>query len=145
MGQNIKYDLLVLRRYQVEVKGPLFDTMIAHYLLNPEIRHGMDYMAETYLNYRTIRIEELIGPKGKNQRSMRDADPDAVKDYAAEDADITLRLKNILEKEIHENGLNQLFHEVEMHHKGTGRYGMERGEARPRGARQAVNPLQRRT
>ncbi|HHU96449.1 MAG: DNA polymerase I [Bacteroidota bacterium] len=114
VGQNIKYDLLVLRQYQVEVKGPLFDTMIAHYLLNPEIRHGMDYMAETYLNYRTIRIEELIGPKGKNQRSMRDADPDAVKDYAAEDADITLRLKNILEKEIHENGLNQLFHEVEM-------------------------------
>lgn len=114
VGQNIKYDLLVLRRYQVEVKGPLFDTMIAHYLLNPEIRHGMDYMAETYLNYRTIRIEELIGPKGKNQRSMRDAEPYAVKDYAAEDADVTLRLKNILEKEIQESGLKQLFHEVEM-------------------------------
>ncbi|MGI6572481.1 MAG: DNA polymerase I [Fermentimonas sp.] len=114
VGQNIKYDLLVLRRYQVEVKGPLFDTMIAHYLLNPEIRHGMDYMAETYLNYRTIRIEELIGPKGKNQRSMRDADPNAVKDYAAEDADVTLRLKNILEKEIQESELEQLFHEVEM-------------------------------
>lgn len=114
VGQNIKYDLLVLRRYQIEVKGPLFDTMIAHYLLNPEIRHGMDYMAETYLNYRTIRIEELIGPKGKDQRSMRDVDPDVVKDYAAEDADITLRLKNILEKEIRDNGLNQLFHEVEM-------------------------------
>ncbi len=114
VGQNIKYDLLVLRRYQVEVKGPLFDNMIAHYLLNPEIRHGMDYMAETYLNYRTIRIEELIGPKGKNQKSMRDADPDAVKDYAAEDADITLRLKNILGKEIQESGLDPLFHEVEM-------------------------------
>ncbi len=114
VGQNIKYDLLVLRRYQVEVKGPLFDNMIAHYLLNPEIRHGMDYMAETYLNYRTIRIEELIGPKGKNQKSMRDVDPDAVKDYAAEDADITLRLKNILGKEIQESGLDPLFHEVEM-------------------------------
>lgn len=114
VGQNIKYDLLVLRNYEIELKGPLFDTMIAHYLLNPELRHGMDYMAETYLNYQTIRIEELIGPKGKNQKSMRDADPNAVKDYAAEDADITLRLKNILEKEIRENGLERLFYEVEM-------------------------------
>ncbi len=114
VGQNIKYDLLVLRRYQIEVKGPLFDTMIAHYLLNPEIRHGMDYMAETYLNYRTIHIEELIGPKGKNQLSMRNVDYETVKDYAAEDADITLRLKNILEKEIRESGLDMLFREVEM-------------------------------
>jgi len=80
VGQNIKYDILVLRKYQIEVKGPLFDTMIAHYLLNPEIRHGMDYMAETYLKYQTIHIEELIGPRGKNQKSMRNIDPAIVSD-----------------------------------------------------------------
>ena len=114
VGQNIKYDLLVLRKYHVEVKGPLFDTMVAHYLLNPEIRHGMDYMAETYLKYQTIHIEELIGPRGKNQKSMRDMDPETVRDYAAEDADITLKLKNILEKEIRESGLEKLLYEVEL-------------------------------
>ncbi len=114
VGQNIKYDLLVLRKYCVEVKGPLFDTMVAHYLLNPEIRHGMDYMAETYLKYQTIHIEELIGPRGKNQKSMRDVDPETVRDYAAEDADITLKLKNILEKEIRESGLEKLLYEVEL-------------------------------
>src|SRR5690554_1777184 len=114
VGQNIKYDILVLRKYQIEVKGPLFDTMIAHYLLNPEIRHGMDYMAETYLKYQTIHIEELIGPRGKNQKSMRDIDPAIVSDYAGEDADITLRLKNILEKEIKENGLEELFYSIEL-------------------------------
>ncbi len=112
-GQNIKYDILVLRNYEIEVKGPLFDTMIAHYLLNPELRHGMDYMAEIYLNYKTIHIESLIGPKGKNQKSMRDVDTKIVADYAAEDADITLKLKNILEKDIHKNGLDKLFYDIE--------------------------------
>jgi len=98
VGQNIKYDMLELRNYGISLKGQLFDTMIAHYLLNPEIRHGMDYMAEIYLKYKTIHIEELIGSKGKNQGNMRDVDPAIVTDYAAEDADITLKLKHILEK-----------------------------------------------
>ena len=113
VGQNIKYDILELRNYGIEVKGKLFDTMIAHYLLNPEIRHGMDYMAETYLHYRTIHIDELIGAMGKNQKNMRDIDPAIVTDYAAEDADITLKLKNILEKEMQANHLDQLFHQIE--------------------------------
>jgi DNA polymerase-1 len=113
IGQNIKYDILMLRNYDIQVKGKLFDTMIAHYLLNPEIRHGMDYMAETCLKYRTIHIEELIGAKGKNQKSMRDIDPETVADYAAEDADITLKLKNILEREIRDNNLEKLFYDVE--------------------------------
>ncbi|HPD86091.1 MAG TPA: DNA polymerase I [Proteiniphilum sp.] len=113
IGQNIKYDILQLRQYDIHVKGKLFDTMIAHYLLNPEQRHGMDYMAESYLQYRTIHIEELIGPRGKNQKSMREVDPSVVKDYAAEDADITLRLKNILQEEIRQNGLEHLFFNVE--------------------------------
>jgi len=112
-GQNIKYDILELRNYGITVQGPLFDTMIAHYLLNPEIRHNMDYMAEIYLNYKTIHIEELIGAKGKNQGNMRDVDPAIVTDYAAEDADITLKLKKILEKEIHINQLDNLFYRVE--------------------------------
>ncbi|MFA6751875.1 MAG: DNA polymerase I [Fermentimonas sp.] len=112
-GQNIKYDILELRNYGIRVKGALFDTMVAHYLLNPELRHGMDYMAETYLNYKTIHIDELIGPKGKNQKNMRDIDPSVVCNYASEDADITLKLKNILEKEIKKNNLNILFHEIE--------------------------------
>jgi DNA polymerase-1 len=93
VGQNLKYDMLELRNYGIEVKGKLFDTMIAHYLLNPELRHGMDYMAETFLKYKTIHIDELIGPKGKNQLNMRDIDPQIVCEYAAEDADITLKLK----------------------------------------------------
>ena len=113
IGQNLKYDILSLRHYGIRVKGKLFDTMIAHYLLNPELRHGMDYMAETYLKYRTIHIEELIGPKGKNQKSMRDVDKQVVCDYAAEDADITLRLKNMLEREIRQNNFDHLFYEVE--------------------------------
>ncbi|WP_418893554.1 DNA polymerase I [Limibacterium fermenti] len=113
IGQNLKYDILALRKYDVVVKGKLFDTMIAHYLINPEIRHGMDYMAETYLRYRTIHIEELIGPRGKNQKSMREVDPATVLDYAAEDADVTLKLKNILAKEIHNNGLEQLLYDIE--------------------------------
>ncbi|MDR1516971.1 MAG: DNA polymerase I [Dysgonamonadaceae bacterium] len=113
VGQNLKYDILVLRNYAVRVQGNLFDTMIAHYLINPELRHNMDYMAETYLSYKTIHIEELIGAKGKNQKNMRDVDKAVVCDYAAEDADVTLKLKNILEKEIEKNGLATLFHDVE--------------------------------
>ena len=114
VGQNIKYDLEVLARYGVALAGPMFDTMIAHYLIQPELRHNMDFMAEAYLGYRTIHIDELIGPKGKNQLSMRDLPPGQVYEYAAEDADITLRLKNKLEPELERIGATQLFREVEM-------------------------------
>ena len=114
IGQNIKYDLEVLRRYDVKLAGPLFDTMIAHYLLQPELRHNMDYMAEIFLNYQTIHIDELIGPKGKKQKSMRDLPPEEVYEYAAEDADITLRLKNVLEPKLKESGVEALFHQIEM-------------------------------
>ncbi len=114
VGQNIKYDLLVLSNYGIEVKGPLFDTMVAHYVLQPELHHNMDYLAEVYLKYQTIPIEELIGPKGKNQRNMRDLSPTDVYLYACEDADITLKLKNVLEKELEDNGVKQLFEEIEM-------------------------------
>ena len=114
IGQNIKYDLEVLAAYGVELAGGMFDTMIAHYLLQPELRHNMDYMAEVYLGYRTIHIDELIGPKGKNQRSMRELKPEEVYEYAAEDADVTLRLKNLLEPRLREVGVWQLFSEVEM-------------------------------
>lgn len=114
IGQNIKYDIQVLRNYGVNVKGQLFDTMIAHYLINPELRHNMDYMAETMLNYRTIHIEELIGPKGKSQKSMRDLSPTLVYEYATEDADITLRLSNLLRPQIAEYGIEKLFYQVEM-------------------------------
>ena len=114
VGQNIKYDMIVLQNYGIEVRGKLFDTMVAHYVLQPELRHGMDYLAEIYLRYQTIRIEELIGPKGKNQRNMRDLPPEEVYRYACEDADITLKLKNILEKELQKNGIEHLFYEIEM-------------------------------
>lgn len=114
VGQNLKYDLKVLRRYGVRLAGEMFDTMIAHYLIQPELRHNMDYMAETYLNYQTIHIDQLIGPKGKGQKSMRDLPPSAVYEYAAEDADITLRLKNVLEPELTRLGADQLFREIEM-------------------------------
>ncbi len=114
IGQNIKYDLLIFQNYGVEVKGKLFDTMIAHYVLQPELRHGMDYLAEIYLNYRTIHIEELIGPKGKNQKNMRDLSPEEVYLYACEDADVTLKLKNILEKELKEHEVEELFYNIEM-------------------------------
>ena len=114
IGQNIKYDLTVLANYGIELKGELFDTMIAHYILQPELHHGMDYLAEVYLNYETIKIEELIGEKGKNQRNMRDLAPAAICDYACEDADVTLRLKNILEKELKKEGVEKLFYEIEM-------------------------------
>lgn len=114
IGQNIKYDMEVLMNYGVTLGGEMFDTMIAHYLLQPELRHNMDYMAEVYLGYKTIHIDELIGPKGKGQKSMRDLDPKEVYEYAAEDADVTLKLKNILEPKLKEAGVWQLFTEVEM-------------------------------
>ena len=114
IGQNLKYDLEVLRNYDIELKGKMWDTMIAHYLIQPELRHNMDYMAEIYLNYQTIHIDELIGPKGKNQRSMRDLPPSQVYEYAAEDADITLRLKNKLEPELKKFECEDLFNDIEM-------------------------------
>ncbi len=114
VGQNLKYDLEVLRNYGIELKGKMWDTMIAHYLIQPELRHNMDYMAEIYLHYQTIHIDELIGPKGKNQRSMRELDPKDVYEYAAEDADITLQLKNKLEPELKKYGAEKLFYEIEM-------------------------------
>ena len=114
VGQNIKYDMLVLSNYGVEVRGPMFDTMIAHYVLQPELRHNMDYLAEIYLNYRPIAIEELIGTKGKKQGNMRDLTPEQVYEYACEDADITLKLKNILAKELEEQGASTLFYNIEM-------------------------------
>ena len=114
VGQNIKYDMLVLANYGVQLQGPLFDTMVAHYVLQPELRHNMDYLAEIYLNYQTIHIEELIGHKGKNQGNMRDLPPASVYEYACEDADVTLKLKNKLEKELDENNVRKLFEEIEM-------------------------------
>ncbi len=114
IGQNLKYDMIVLANYGVELKGKLFDTMVAHYVLQPELRHGMDYLAEVYLNYQTIPIEDLIGPRGKNQKNMRDLQPEQVYKYACEDADVTLKLKNILEKKLVENGADSLFYEIEM-------------------------------
>ena len=114
VGQNIKYDITILGNYGIDVKGKLFDTMIAHYVLQPELYHGMDYLAEIYLDYDTIKIEELIGEKGKNQKNMRDVPPAKVCDYACEDADVTLKLKNILEKEIRQEGLEELFYNIEM-------------------------------
>ena len=114
IGQNLKYDLEVLRNYGITLAGPMFDTMIAHYLIQPELHHNMDYMAEIYLNYQTIHIDELIGPKGKNQRSMRDLLPSQVYEYAAEDADVTLRLKNKLEPELKKYECEKLFYEIEM-------------------------------
>ncbi len=113
IGQNIKYDIIVLKKYGIEVKGKLFDTMIAHYLINPELRHNMDYMAETYLNYKTIHIDELIGSRGKNQLNMRDLFPKDICNYACEDADVTLKLKNILEKEIEKNAISHLLYDIE--------------------------------
>lgn len=114
VGQNIKYDLEVLRQYHIQLKGELFDTMIAHYVLQPELRHNMDYMAEVYLNYQTIHIEELIGTRGKNQKNMRNLSPTDVYLYACEDADITLQLKNILEPKLKANKVDHLFYQIEM-------------------------------
>ena len=114
VGQNLKYDLEVLRNYDVRLEGPMWDTMIAHYLIQPELHHNMDYMAEVYLHYQTVHIDELIGPKGKNQRSMRDLAPTLVYEYACEDADITLQLKNKLEPELKKHDCEKLFYEIEM-------------------------------
>ena len=114
VGQNIKYDLEVLRNYNIHLAGPMWDTMIAHYLIQPELRHNMDFMAEVYLNYQTVHIDELIGPRGKSQRSMRDLSPTDVYEYACEDADITLQLKNKLEQELKKYDCEKLFYEIEM-------------------------------
>jgi DNA polymerase-1 len=114
IGQNTKYDIEVLKNYSIEVKAPLWDTMIAHYLINPGRENNMDYMAETLLKYQTIHIEELIGPKGPRQKNMRDLSPTEIRDYAAEDADITLRLKNVLEPKLKEVGAEDLFYNIEM-------------------------------
>lgn len=114
IGQNIKYDYEVLMNYGVRIQGKMFDTMLAHYILQPELHHNMDYMAETLLNYQTIHIEELIGPKGKGQKSMRDLPPAEICAYACEDADITLKLKNILEPQLKAAGAEDLFWDIEM-------------------------------
>lgn len=114
IGQNIKYDILILGNYGIQVEGPLFDTMIAHYLIQPELHHNMDYLAEIYLGYKTIHIEELIGEKGRNQKNMADLSPADIYEYAAEDADITLQLKSVLEKELDKDGTTPLFRDVEM-------------------------------
>ena len=114
IGQNIKYDYEVLSNYGVTLKGKMFDTMIAHYLIQPELHHNMDYMAETLLHYKTIHIEELLGPKGKKQKNMRDLSPADIYEYAAEDADITLRLKNVLEPKLKELSVERLFWDIEM-------------------------------
>ena len=114
IGQNLKYDLEVLRNYNIHLKGPMWDTMIAHYLIQPELRHNMDFMAETYLKYQTVHIDELIGPRGRKQRSMRDLAPEQVYEYACEDADITLQLKNKLEPQLKKHECEKLFYEIEM-------------------------------
>ena len=114
VGQNLKYDLEVLRNYGIVLHAPMWDTMIAHYLIQPELRHNMDYMAETYLHYKTIHIDELIGPKGKQQKTMRDLQPSEVYEYACEDADITLQLKNKLEPELKKYDCEKLFYDIEM-------------------------------
>ena len=114
VGQNIKFDMLVLAGYGVHVKGELFDTMLAHYLLQPELRHNLNFLAEVYLDYSPVSIEELIGKKGKGQRTMRSVDPETIKEYACEDADITWQLKDILKKEIEQAGLASLAGDLEM-------------------------------
>lgn len=113
IAQNIKYDALVLKTYDIEIKGAFFDTMIIHYLMEPELRHNMDYLAETYLSYQPVKIESLIGKKGKNQLTMRDVPVEKVKDYAAEDADITLQLKEFLEPRLEQEGITALYKDIE--------------------------------
>lgn len=114
VGQNLKYDLTVLANYGIHLSGPLFDTMLAHYLIQPELRHNMDYLAEIYLNYKTIHIEELIGPKGRGQKNMGDLEPKDIYKYACEDADVTLRLMKPLAEELRKNGLEEVFQNIEM-------------------------------
>lgn len=113
VGQNLKYDIQILRNYGISVRGQIFDTMLAHYLIEPELAHGMDVLAENYLNYVPVSIESLIGPKGKKQKSMADVPQEQISKYAGEDADITLQLKSVLEKEIEDRQLSKLLHEVE--------------------------------
>lgn len=114
IGQNIKYDMLMLKYYEVEIKGPMFDTMIAHYLIQPELKHNLDYLCEIYLNYKKVKTESLIGPKGKSQKTMRSVPIDKLREYACEDADYTLQLKPILESELKTQGAYDLFRQVEM-------------------------------
>jgi DNA polymerase-1 len=114
IGQNIKFDLAILKWYEVHVRGKLFDTMLAHYLIEPDMKHGMDYLAETYLNYKTIHIDELIGKKGKDQLTMRSVMPDVLSDYACEDADITFRLYEKFDPLLDKGGLRKLFEEIEV-------------------------------
>jgi DNA polymerase-1 len=114
VGQNLKYDIKVLAKYSITVKGKLFDTMLAHYLINPDMRHNMEVLAETYLNYTPISIEELIGKKGKNQLSMRDVPLEKQTEYAVEDADVTLQLKEHFEKELGEANTQKLFDDIEI-------------------------------
>ena len=114
IGQNIKYDIKVLRNYNIVVKGQVFDTMLAHYLINPDMRHNLNVLAETYLNYQPISIETLIGKKGKNQKSIRDTSIEEQTEYAVEDADITLQLKEVFETELEKNKLTKLFNEIEI-------------------------------
>lgn len=113
-GQNIKYDILVMENCGIHVKGKLFDTMVAHYILQPELHHGMDYLSEVYLNYKTIHIEELIGQKGKNQKNMSQLEPEQIYEYACEDADVTMQLKEVLEQELIKDGTTALFENIEM-------------------------------
>jgi DNA polymerase-1 len=113
IGQNLKYDMTVLENYGVAVKGALFDTMLAHYLIQPDMRHNMDVLAETYLNYRPVSIETLIGKKGKSQRSMRDVEPEKVSEYAGEDADITFQLKQVFAPKLEETEVKDVFADIE--------------------------------
>lgn len=113
IGQNLKYDISVLSKYGIELKGPIFDTMLAHYLINPDMRHNMDIMAETYLAYQTQSIEELIGKKGKNQKTMRQVEPEKVAEYAGEDADITLKLAAIFKDKLGEDSTAKVLHDIE--------------------------------
>src|SRR5690554_5041076 len=114
IGQNLKFDILMLRQYGIQVEGPKFDTMIAHHLLHPELKHNMDYLSEVYLQYRPVSIDSLIGARGKNQGNMKDIDINEVKEYACEDADVTFQLMSILRKELEEAKLDTFFQEVEM-------------------------------
>jgi DNA polymerase-1 len=114
IGQNLKYDISVLKNYNIDISAKLFDTMLAHYLIEPEQKHNLDFLATKYLGYKMVSIEELIGPKGKNQRNMKDIDVAIVSDYACEDADITFRLKTLFEKQLKEKNLESLFYEIEM-------------------------------
>lgn len=114
IGQNLKFDNSILKWYNIEVTGPFFDTMLAHYLIEPEQRHNMDYLAETFLSYRPVSYESLAGKKGKKQKTLRQVDPQKLKDYAAEDADITLQLKHVLEPKLKENEVEKLFQDIEI-------------------------------